>query len=24
VELIYRGPAEPERLPEEIKKKVCH
>ena len=24
VELIYRGPAEPERLPEEIKKKICH
>jgi hypothetical protein len=24
VELVYRGPAEPERLPEEIKKKVCH
>jgi hypothetical protein len=24
VELIYRGPAEPERLPDEIKKKICH
>jgi len=24
VELVYRGPAEPERLPEEIKKKICH
>jgi hypothetical protein len=24
VELIYRSPAEPERLPEEIKKKICH
>jgi hypothetical protein len=23
VELIYHGPAEPERLPEEIKKKMC-
>ena len=24
VELIYRGPLAPERLPEEIKKKICH